>query len=643
MKLKSHLRVVGLTTLVGGALTLPVSFAIATPAIEHITVNGSRLAIPADRLAASRTVLTERDISASGAVQLTDLLRGLPGVSIAQSGSPGALTEIRLRGSESNHLLVLIDGVIANDIGQGSLLDLAHLTTANIVHIELLRGPQSALWGSGAIGGVLSITTRSASGEGTTDGLTAHAGIGARNTYRAGLNAGGQASGVTVRGYAEVFNTSGDNVSRQGNEADGYQNITLGTSLSYRLSNAHLLDWTLRATSYENEYDSIDSINTGLPADTINVTEGSQLTSRLRWQFSPHNSQYSSTVSWQYHSDDNDNRVERVDAGGTTGERQQLTWLNRFELSSDWSFAGGLDYLRRAFEQRGPVNFGDPNQAQHDTTTAAFAELAGEIAPHWHSSVSLRYDNNSEFDDAVSYRTGITWQPTPSLALFASHGRAVKTPTFTERFGYFPGSFIGNPDLEVERSQEWEIGLRTDIGLTGLNLSVFDSELENEILGYVFVPDLGGATARNATADSHRRGLEASFDVTTDMVTLGASYTYLEADEDADGSALTELRRARHQGALTLRSELGTDRLSIYARLAYTGSREDIFYPPYPQPAARVQLRPYTLASVNLSYQVSAHWQFALRIDNAFDTSYEDIVGYTGERRRAMLTLSFTE
>lgn len=643
MKLKSNHRAVGLTALVGGALTLPLSFANATPAVEHITVNGSRLAIAADRLAVSRTVLTERDIRASGAVQLTDLLRGLPGVSIAQSGSPGALTEIRLRGSESNHLLVLIDGVIANDIGQGSLLDLAHLTTANIAHIELLRGPQSALWGSGAIGGVLSITTRSASREGATDGLTAHAGIGSRNTYKAGLNASGQSAGITFRGYAEVFDTNGDNVSRQGNEADGYENLTLGASLSYRLSNAHLLDWTLRSTSYENEYDSIDAINTGLPTDTINVTDGSQLTSRLRWQFSPQDSTYSSTVSWQYHNDDNANRVQNIDAGGTTGERQQLTWLSRVVVTDDWSLAGGLDYLRREFEQRGPVGFGDPNQAQHDTTTAVFAELAGALTQNWHSSVSLRYDNNSEFDDAVSYRTGLTWHTTSSLSLFASHGRAVKTPTFTERFGYYPGSFIGNPNLDVETSQEWELGLRTDIGNSDVNLSVFDNRLENEILGYVFVPDLGGATARNAMKDSHRRGLEASIHVATDFATLRASYTYLDANEDAGDMALTELRRARHQGALSLRSGMGSEHFSVYARLAYTGSREDIFYPPFPQPSVRMQLRPYALASVNIGYQLTDNWLLALRIDNAFDTDYEDIVGYAGERRRALLTLSFTQ
>ncbi len=631
------------TILAGSALlgcALMPAYLNAASVVEHITVSGSRLATPASKLAVSRTVLDEQMIQASGAIQLTDLLRGMPGVSIAQSGSPGALTEIRLRGSESNHLLVLIDGVAVNDIGQGSLLDLAHITTANIARVELLRGPQSALWGSGAIGGVLSITTRTAAQRGSSS-LSAHAGAGSRGTFKAGINAGAVLDDLTIRGYVEHVGTDGDNVSRLGDEQDGYQNFTTGASLGYSLSTSHQLDWTLRATQYENDYDTIDTVNTGLPTDAANVTQGDQLTSQLRWTYSLPHSDYVSSLSWHFHEDSNDNRVAGNDAGGTTGTRHQLTWLHRTSLSQNWSVAAGLDFLRREFEQRGPVVFGDPNQSQHDTTTAIFTELAGDLSADLHSALSLRFDNNSEFDDAISYRAGVTWDISSSLSVFVSHGRAVKTPTFTERFGYFPGSFVGNNALEVETSQEWELGLRGRYSMTEMSLSVFDTQLDNEIMGYVFIPELGAATAQNAQAESQRRGLEASMEVNLEHATVRASYSYLDASEEANGDSVTELRRARHSGAVSLFSDLNTSSLTVYAKIAYTGSRDDRFFPPYPQLPVRAHLRPYTLASVNLSYTLAADWQLALRVDNAFDTEYEDIVGYPGERRRALLTLTY--
>ncbi|GGW80317.1 TonB-dependent receptor plug domain-containing protein [Alteromonas halophila] len=632
----------GIAALAGCAFLQPAIAAPTESHFEHITVNGSRLALPGAQLAAARTLLTREDITASGAIQVTDLLRGLPGVSIAQSGSPGALTEIRLRGSESNHLLVLIDGVVANDIGQGSLLDLAHLTTANIASIELLRGPQSALWGSGAIGGVLSITTLSASTEDGQTHVSGRVGAGSRNTTQAALNVATGNDELAFRGYLNRFETDGDNVARTGTEDDGYENLTAGAAFSYALSPEHAFDWRLRYTDYQNDYDSIDSVNTGLPADSDNVTDGTQLTSNVRWRYTPVNSDYSGELSWQYHQDKNDNRVAQADAGGTTGRRQQLTWLNRYDVSDTWQVAAGLDYQRREFEQRGPVNFGDPNQTRHDTTRALFAEVAGSPVTDWHTSLSARYDDNSEYDDAVSYRAGLTWDVSRATALFVSVGQAVKTPTFTERFGYFPGSFVGNPDLNVETSREWEVGVRTQVSDTDISISAFDTTLTDEILGYVFVPALGSATAQNARFDSHRRGLEGSLDYATSLATLRVSYTYLDADEQSGNSTLAELRRARHQGALSLRSDLGVEKLSTYLKLSYTGSRQDMFYPPYPQSARRIALRPYTLASVNIRYTLSPAWQLALRIDNALDTDYEDIVGYAGERRRARLTLSYT-
>ncbi len=608
--------------------------------IETLTVTGSRLPIQLSKFPGSVSVITESDINASGAIQLVELIRGLPGVSLSQSGSPGGLTELRVRGSETNHLLVLIDGVVANDIGQGSLVDLAHLTTANVVSVELLRGPQSALWGSGAIGGVLSITTKAGQFNARTSTVDLSAGFGTQGTYQGSINATSQMDKLGISAYANYFDTDGDNISRSGNEEDGYDNLTAGLNVNYAANSEHAFSANIRTVDYENDYDSTDFITTGLPTDAINVTEGYQLSTKLRWEFTPTSSAYSAALSAQYRKDENNNTTSGIDAGGTVGERLEFNWTGFYTLEN-WQVAGGVEYLQRLFTQRGTVGFGDPNQKQHDNTYSAFTELSGSITDDVTTTLSARYDNNSEFDDALSYRGGLTWQVNDYYAVFTSVGKAVKTPTFTERFGYYPASFVGNKDLEPETSEELEVGVKANWKSVSGQVSVYTTNLENEINGYVYVPELGAATAANIDGKSSRDGVDLDVNWASPFGKVTAAYSYLDAEQLSGDAATTELRRARHQGSISFASDLGTERFSLYTKLAYTGTHFDTFYPPFPSSAETLALSAYTLATVNLGYQITDKWQVSLKVNNAFDTDYEDIVGYAGQERRALLSVNY--
>lgn len=609
--------------------------------IETITITGSHLPLNLSQLAASVSVLNEDEIRASGALQIGDLLRGLPGVSLSQSGSPGALTEIRVRGSESNHLLVLIDQVVANDIGQGSLIDLSHLTTNNVVRIELLRGPQSALWGSGAIGGVLSITTTAGTQGDAPSQVNGYVSGGNRGTYGAGISAQGQSGDVAMRAYSDYLTTDGDNVSRTGTEDDGYRNLTAGLSANWQISAANQLIASARVVDYRNDYDGTDYVTTGLPADANNVTKGKQTQLQLQWGYAPKESAYSSTLQAQYRRDRNDNTTDGYDAGGSTGERMQFTWINRYNLNSDWQLAGGAEYLQRLFEQRGPVSYDDPNQHQHDTTLSGFAELNGTIRQDWHPQFSVRFDDNSAFDNAASYRAGISWDVSSTYQLFTSIGKAVKTPTFTERFGYYPASFIGNAALVPESSLEAEAGIKANWSPAwSAQASVFKATLKDEILGFVYNADVMAYTADNASSDSERQGLDASLTYHYNSMRVSVNYGYLDATQDDSGDQRAELRRPKHRGDVSVAGDI-TANWHAYTKLSYTGAQMDTFYPPYPLPAETLELGGYALLTVSLSYDISRQWGLALRVDNALDKQYEDIVGYRGEARRARLTLSY--
>jgi vitamin B12 transporter len=629
------------TAAIVSSLSTPVFSQSTSNDIETLTVTGSRLPIQLTQFPGSVSVITQADIQASGALQLTELIRGLPGVSLSQSGSPGGLTEVRVRGSESNHLLVLIDGVVANDVGQGSLIDLAHLTTSNVVRIELLRGPQSARWGSGAIGGVLSITTKASQSNVSSPVVSLTAGAGTQGTYQGGINAAAQEGNLRVGAYANYVTTDGDNIARSGSEDDGYDNLTAGLNLTYNANKEHALSAQLRTVDYENDYDGTDFVNTGLPADSDNVTDGFQLSTRLRWDYTPSTSSYRSALTAQYRKDENDNTTSGVDAGGTTGERLELNWTNFYSVDN-WQLAGGVEYLQRLFEQRGPIGFGDPNQKQHDNTHSIFAEANGELSDNVFAAMSARIDDNSEFDDATSYRAGLTWQVHKNYALFTSFGRAVKTPTFTERFGFFPASFIGNENLEPETSEEFELGVKANWQTFSGQISIYSAQLEDEINGFVFVPDLGTFSADNVDGESERDGVDLELNWQTSYGNFAASYSYLDAQQTNADITTRELRRAQHQGALVFTSNLGTDKFTLYTKLAYTGTRFDTFFPPFPQPAQTLALSAYTLATINLSYQIDEKWQAALKVNNAFDTDYEDIVGFAGQERRALFTVHYT-
>ncbi|GGF69208.1 TonB-dependent receptor plug domain-containing protein [Alteromonas lipolytica] len=605
--------------------------------VETITVTGSRLPISLDKLAASVSVLSQEDIEAAGATQLTDLLRGLPGVSLSQSGSPGALTELRLRGSETNHLLVIIDGVIVNDLSQGGLVDFAHLTAGNIARVELFRGAQSALWGSGAVAGVLSITTKAGT---TADNSTSlSAGLGDASTYRASVATQQSLDSASVSLYANHFDTDGDNVSRTGGEDDGYRNTTAGAGVNWQINDNNALSGGIRLVDYRNEYDGTD-YNTGLPADADNLTDGDQLTSYLQWNYSRAELGYTSQLKAQYHKDDNDNYTSGADAGGTTGERKQLTWTHFIETEVA-QFAVGSEILRREFEQRGPVSWGNPNYRGNDSTSSIFAELSGLGTDSLTTQFSVRYDDNERFEKAWSYRAGAHYALMQNINVFASVSQAVKTPNFTELYGYYPAQFMGNPNLKPEQSREFEVGVQTTpYKQLSADFSVYTTRLENEISS-IWDSASGLSSVANATEDSRRDGFEATLQWTADTWQVTANYSYLDATSGDGDNQLTELRRPNHTGSVTYRHSLPVQGLSVYIKADYTGTRLDTFYPPTSFSGETLKLDPYWLTSVNVNYDLNQHWQFGVRVDNALSEDYEDIIGYQGAERRYLAHASY--
>ncbi|MCW8109383.1 TonB-dependent receptor [Alteromonas ponticola] len=613
--------------------------ALAAESIEKITITGSRVPTQLQNVSGSVSVIGGDEIQLSAANQLADILRGLPGVAISTSGSSGALTEIRLRGNESNHLLVILDGIVINDDSQGGLIDLAHIRTDEIKRIELHRGPQAAAWGSGAVGGVLHIETYTPRTD--TSDLFASIAVGNKNTQHASARISSQYLGHRYRVSAQHMQTEGDNIARSGPEKDGYKRNAVNAYYAYTVSDIEA-DVSANFASLTNEYDGIDYLVSGLPVDATHFTDAQKASAKASITYSPHQTNYATSLTTTLSAHENHNYEFGEFFSAAESERFQLTNTH----SINWehlSAVVGAEYVQRWYRQRGMVSFADPNQNQDDQTSSVFFESKASLSAAVEYTLGARFDRNSEFEHAVSYRNGLSWRITPNYTTFVSLGKAIKNPSFTERFGYFPGTFLGNPDLQPEHIQEWEWGIRARYSSSlRAQVSIYESDFEDEILGFVFDPSSGLMTAENAETKSERRGLDSEF--TWDWGTLQwrGAYSYLEATEQTNTLNQAELRRPRHSGSLTLAGTF-TDKLAAYLKWSYTGSQVDAFFPPPMFASHTVLLRPYSLLSFTISYDLTPAWKTSFRVQNALDHEFEDIVGFTGESRSVLFTLTYAD
>jgi len=596
--------------------------------LDNIIVTASRSPLAKVNVGSSTTVITYQQIQRRQARYVTDLLRSVPGFSVSHSGTTGSQTQVRVRGAEANHVLVLIDGVRANDPAGGDEFRWELLSTNNVERIEIVRGPQSSLWGSDAVAAVVNVISRSG-GNGST--FAGYGEGGSNNTLNAGLNGGTGGDGWSLAYGIERLDTDGTNIARIGDENDDSNMTTGSLSGKYRATDKLSLNLGIRTVDAYSQFDPADFFVTGLPTDGDVSTDSAQTYVQGGVTLSTLDQRILHHVNFRYFDSDNQNLIDGVLDASTASDRRTIAYQADIQLDRNL-LSLALEHERTGFQQRGQIVFGDPNQDQETQLNSAIVDFQGKSIARLTWLLGARYDDYSDFDNALTGRLSLAYDLRESTRLRGNVGTGQKAPTFTERFGFFPGQFIGNPDLQPETSTSFDLGIEQMFmdDAIELQLTYFNQDLENEINGFVFDPVTFLFTADNIDGSSSRKGIEFAGRVNiAENVELSAMYTYTDSnEEDGQGAEIRELRRPKHAGSVGGNFRFLDERANLSVVADYGGSRTDIFFPPFPAMSEIVTLDSYWLVELTGAYDISKTVNLFARVANLLDEDYEQIYGY---------------
>jgi vitamin B12 transporter len=579
---------------------------------------GSALVITADQLENRQT----RDIA--------DVLRDVPGVAVA--GVAGQ-TQIRLRGSEANHVLVLVDGIEVSDPFAGEF-DIGTLQAEPGARVEVLRGQQSALYGPDAIGGV--IAYESASGRGRP-GFAARLEGGLDNTINGALRYGAAGESWDAALSAVVVSTDGQPNARNGTRDIGRDSYTLAGKGSVQVTDTLTLRAAARFIRTEGQTNDsnfdrtsptfgfiIDSPGTGFTNEALYALVGARAEAlEGRWTHD---------LSAQIANVNRETFGPFGQSSGSEGDRFKASYVSAFKLADEHNLTFAADYEVEGFRNTTPGGFAFNGRRE--------IEQVGLVGEYRYSgeafdlSAALRHDFNDLFRDATTFRVGAGYRVTDTTRIRAAAGSGVKNPGFFELYGFVDGRFIGNAALRPEKSTGWEVGLDQQLGdSASLAVTYFDSELKGEIFT-TFPPPTFIATPANRTTTSQQRGIEVSLNARlAEQWSLDAAYSYLDAEENG----VEEVRRPSHIASAALTWSAPGDAASATLVVRHNGATGDVAFTDPSFRPVRVQLDDYTLVGLNARVKLAERLNAFARVENLLDERYEQVFSFVSPGRSAVV------
>jgi len=584
------------------------STAIAAPSdtLQEIVVTASRTAQSINESMAAVTVITREDLAQVPTLTLPQLLKARTGLEIASNGGLGQATSVFLRGTEADHIVVLIDGI---KIGSATLgtVPFHDIPLSQIERIEIVRGPRSSLYGSEAIGGVIQIFTRQAGAQPQTE---ASVGVGTNRTYQLTAGTSGRAEKTWYSLNADYLSSDGFN-NCQGNlnagcftvepDNDSYDNTSFGVRLGHQLTPQWTLTGQALRVDGSSQYDSPGNNN----LDFMQQLWGVQTA-------------YFANESWNMNLSLGESRDEEDNFGRSElpqetyqTKRTVLSWQNNFTIGLDQQLSIGYDYQQDKIDSS--VNYTVTARDNH----GYFAQYQTPIL-----TMGLRQDENEQFGGHTTYNLAVGYPISTMTRLYLSYGTAFKAPTFNELyypgFGGFPA--FGNPQLQPEESQSWELGIKGTQAEYSWSWNAFRTNIDNLIGGYP-AANINQATITGSEGNVQwqRGGWE-----------FYAQVSWLKPEDKLTGHLLP--RRAKTSLNLGLAETLGAARLEM--NWFYQSHRYD--------DVANTQiLDGYHLFNLNGEYRFGSHWKLVGRLENMLDEEYQTVKFYNMPGRSLLVSLHY--
>ena len=568
---------------------------------KTVIVTATRTPQTADAALASVTVITRKDIERQQARSVQDLLRGVPGVSIANSGGAGKNTAVFMRGTESSHVLVMIDNIKVGSATSGTTA-FENIPIDQIERIEIVRGPRSSLYGSEAIGGVIHIFTR----KGDTSGgfkPNFNFGGGSFGTLEGsvGLSRGWKqgwfnmtASGIGTRGFNACNGTSNagcfvDTTDPTLYDRDGYRNVAGSMRAGYRFQNGLEIDGSFMQSAGKTEFDGSIANRGTLMQQVFGGT-----------------ARYSPTDFWRINliggrsREDTDNFLGKVFFSRFNTTRDTISVLNDFTIKPNHLLTIGMDY------QKDHVKTTEAFTVHSRTNWGVFAQHQATLAKH-DVQLSLRHDDNQQFGSRVTGGAGWGYPLTENIRLLANFGTAFKAPTFNDL--YFP--LFSNANLRPEDSLSYEFGTRGKADWGNWSLNVYETRIDHLIAFDV-------STFAPANIDQARiRGFEGILSTQIKGWQFNGNLTLLDAENRSSGPNRGNIlpRRAEQSFRLDADRQFGQNYM-LGAMLLVEGERYDDL-------ANTRKLDSYVKFDLRAEYILNKHWRLQGRIENLFNERYE--------------------
>lgn len=627
-------------------LLLPgLAAAQASTPPEQIVVTATRIPSPVEQIAAGVSVIDRSDIEQFGELDLVQALGGLPGLRVAQAGGPGAQASVFIRGTNSNQVLVLRDGIPINDPATpGGGFNFGNDTLNDVERIEVVRGPLSSVYGGSAIGGVVNLISRPAP-EGVHGELNAAGGtqaqgqLSGRLSFRRGIwDFAATAEGFSFAG----FDQTPSRLAGYTGERDGFRSKQATAELAARVTDTTRVSLYVRARDSKTGYDSgadaanasgYDSTLYGRAAIATVLLDGA-------WHSSAFLSRLQNDRRYRLLPDAADPGLSDDDSR-YHGRRTDAQWNNTLALPDAGWFAGNtvsLSYEHAADSVTTKINslsYGSPFLATtraHSDTDGLAVGVSTTVAKRLTVTGQARQDWTTLAGDATTWRAGaVLALPELWSRVKFSYGTGFRAPALADRYGVDNFGYVGNPALRPEFSDGWEAGIVTDLGLAGpgtatsLGVTYFDNRLR-DLIQIAYAPVYTSVNIARARA----KGIETELTLRrASWLAATLAYTYTDA---RGGNGAVLLRRPFHSAALRL-AVTPVPALTLAPEITYTGGFQDYLVESFGNGPSGG----YTLVNLNATWQATRRLQLYAHARNIGGARYEPVNGYAGPGRQVLV------